>query len=69
MTCDILHGIRIDMLETEEKNVENLKALRERFRSRLSELKKAKGNLFKLFRQRLEEKKVKEIKDSINIRS
>lgn len=54
------------IMTTENPEVKKLKEAQATFRSKFQVLKNAKASLLKLFRQKLEEKKVEEIKQVIN---
>jgi hypothetical protein len=53
------------MDKIEQQKIEDLNLAKKEFNERFSILKKAKDSLFKLFRQKLEEKKIEEIKRNI----
>lgn len=53
------------MNKIEQQKIEDLNMAKKEFNERFSILKKAKDSLFKLFRQKLEEKKIEEIKRNI----
>jgi hypothetical protein len=50
----------------ENTEIQKLEEARSTFRSKFKVLKNAKASLLKLFRQKLEEKKIEEIKQGIN---
>lgn len=54
------------MNKTENDDIQKLKELQTDFRSKFSVLKKAKDAFLKLFRQKLEAKKIEEIQQSIS---
>lgn len=53
-------------MPTEEQKIEELNDIKNKFNERLDFSKKVKGELFKLYRQKLEEEKIKKIKLSIS---
>jgi hypothetical protein len=53
------------MDKTEEQKIKDLNKVKKEFNEKFTVLKKAKDSLFKLFRQKLEEKKIEEIKNNI----
>jgi hypothetical protein len=50
-----------------QEDVQKIKYLQDKFRSNLSALQKAKDGFLKLFRSKLEEKKIEQIKNSFFI--
>ncbi|MBP6974935.1 MAG: hypothetical protein KBB54_03275 [Candidatus Pacebacteria bacterium] len=50
----------------ENSEIQKIKEVQTTFRSKFQVLKDAKSSLLKLFRQKLEEKKIEEIKQNIN---
>ncbi|MDQ5954380.1 MAG: hypothetical protein QG583_308 [Patescibacteria group bacterium] len=53
------------MSKDEHQKIQHLRDLQNNYRTQFSILKKAKENLLKLFRKKLEEKKIEEIKNSL----
>ncbi len=53
-------------MTNENKEIKKIKEAQATFRSKFQVLKDAKSSLLKLFRQKLEEKKIEEIKQGIN---
>lgn len=53
------------MDKTEEQKIKELNEIKKDFNEKFNVLKQAKGSLFKLFRHKLEEKKIEEIKQGI----
>lgn len=64
MTKKVLNYRQL-IMTTENAEIKKLEEARSTFRSKFQVLKNAKTSLFKLFRQKLEEKKVEEIKQGI----
>lgn len=52
------------MLNDKEK-IEKLNSIRSEFRAKMSVLQKAKHSLMKLFRKKLEEKKLEDLRDNL----
>ncbi len=52
-------------MDTDKVKIEELKRIQTDFREKFSILKKAKVSLLNLFRQKLEQKKIEEIKQEI----
>lgn len=48
-----------------QEDVQKIKCLQDKFRNNLSILQKTKDSLLKLFRSKLEEKKIEKIKNSL----
>ncbi len=51
-------------MQEDIKNIEKIKYLQDKFRNNLSILQKTKEGFLKLFRSKLEEKKIEEIKNT-----
>lgn len=52
-----------------QEDVQKIKTIQDQFRNKLSILQKTKDGLLKLFRNKLEEKKIDQIKNSLIINS
>ena len=52
-------------MSDDNKDIQNIKKLQSDFRSKFSVLKKAKADFLKLFRKKLEDKKLDEIKSNL----
>ncbi len=52
-------------MQEDIKNIQKIKYLQDKFRNNLSILQKTKEGFLKLFRSKLEEKKIEEIKNTL----
>jgi len=51
-----------------EEDEQKIKYIQNKFRNKLAILQKAKDSIFKLFRNKLEAEKIKQIKDSLLVK-